>query len=78
MQVSHSSGNISGKREPESPVEGNVIVLEHIIETTLGTVLTDDSQVSWVLNCCPNEFAEVGMVHCSMGEIWMKCINCEC
>ena len=41
VHVGHCPGNISGKREPKAPVQRDVFVLQHVIETAFWAVLAD-------------------------------------
>ena len=45
VKVSHPSCYVGGEGEPEAPVEWNVLILEHVIETALWAVLIDDGKI---------------------------------
>lgn len=63
VQVHHALCNVSGKGEPKHPLQWNVIILKHIVETSLGAVLSDDVYLSVVFDGGSEELAEIGMVH---------------
>ena len=62
VQVGHPTSNIRGKGETKAPVEWNVFILQDIVQTSLGTVLTDDAKVVRVLDCGSNKLAQVRVV----------------
>ena len=62
MEVGHASGRVRGKGESKPPIQGNVVILQHVVETALGAVLADDAQVSHVLDRGSDEFAQVRVV----------------
>ena len=62
VQVGHPSCYVRGKGESEPPIQGDVIILEHIVETSLGAVLSDDAEIPNVLHSCSNELAQVLMI----------------
>lgn len=63
VQVRHSPGHVLGKGETEPPVEGNVVILQHIVETSLGTVLLDDAEITDVLDGSSDELAQVWVIY---------------
>lgn len=46
---------------PETPVDGNVVIEQHIRQAPFGAVLCDDTDV-WHLDRAANELAEIGMI----------------
>ena len=62
MEVGHASCYVLCKGEPEAPVQWDIIVLQHVIQTSLGTVLRDDAEVCSLLDCGSDEPAEVRVV----------------
>ena len=64
VHVGHCPGNISSKWESEAPVEWNVLILQHIIETALGTVFTDQGNVVGLTERGTNKLAQVWMIQC--------------
>ena len=64
MHVCHSSGNISSKGKSKPPVQRNVFVLQHIIETTFGAVLADQGNAICLIEGSSNELAQVWMIQC--------------
>lgn len=46
---------------PETPVDGNVVIQQHIRQAPLGAVLCDDTDI-WHLDRAANELAEVRMI----------------
>jgi hypothetical protein len=64
MEVRESASNVSSKGEPEPPVQGDVVVLKDIVQTSFWSVFRDDSNVRR-LDSSSNELAEVWMVNLS-------------
>ena len=60
MEEGHSSSNVPSKREPEVPVERNVVVEQHVIQTPFRAVFTDNSHIRWrIFHCSPDKLAQV-------------------
>lgn len=63
MEEGHASSNVSGKGKPEVPVQRDVVVHQHVIQTALGAVLTDDGHVGrGISECDSDELADVGVL----------------
>ena len=67
MEVRHPTCTVRDKGEPEPPVQGDVVILQHVIETSLGAVFTDDARIE-VLDCCSDKLAQVWVVKNSIIE----------
>ena len=66
MQVGHSSCDVSGKGEAEPPVQGDVVILEDVVEASLGAVLVDKVELMNVLHSGSDELAQVWVIQRSI------------
>ena len=64
MQVGHGPSNVSSKGEAKGPVEGDVIILQYIVEAALGAVLSDDGHIG-NFEGSANKLAQVGVIQLS-------------
>lgn len=67
VEVRHSPSNVGNKGEPEGPVEWNVIIQEHVIQTALGAVLGNNGHIGH-FEGSTNKLAQVGMVQYPVRE----------
>lgn len=47
VKKGHATCNIFGKRESEVPVERNLFILQHVIQTPFGAILSNDGHIRW-------------------------------
>lgn len=71
VEVGHGSRDVRHKGEAERPVERDIIILQHIVETALGTVLSDDGNVGH-FDGSTHKLAKVGMIQFSAWEWRME------
>ena len=62
MQVSHPFSNVRSKGEAEPPIEGDVIIQQDIVQTSLGAVFIDDMKLVLILDSGSNKLAQVWMI----------------
>lgn len=62
---------------PEAPVDGNVIIQQHVRQAPFGAVLRDDTDIR-DLNRTADKFAEIGVVQLPEDKMVIKWFNRHC
>ena len=76
VKEGHATSNVFGKREPKVPVERDLFILQHVIQTSFRAILSNDGHVRWnIIQCDSYELAQVRMVQVSNHRETQMCHN---